>query len=187
MAGSIFMGGGIVALHYIAMSAMRLRGHVPLFSRARDSFGPARDRGFLDGLMAGVLLSGRGPGRWKRKIASALLMGAAIVSMHYTAMAAASFTPSATPPDLSHAVSISTLGIAGISGVPVMVLVLTLLTSMADRLQEQKTLLDELFEQAPDAVALVNGHDRVVRINREFTRIFGYAPEEALGRRLMAI
>jgi PAS domain S-box-containing protein len=124
------------------------------------------------------------PGRWRRKISSALLMGAAIVSMHYTAMAAASFTPSAIPPDLSHAVSVSALGIAGLSGVPALVLVVTLLTSMVDRLEKQRALLDELFEQAPSAVALLNSRDGAVRINREFTRLFGYTPSEVLGRRL---
>jgi hypothetical protein len=44
-----------------------------------------------------------------------------------------------------------------------MVLVITLVTSIVDRLQEQKTLLDELFEQAPDAVALVNGNDFICK------------------------
>jgi len=53
-----------------------------------------------------------------------------------------------------------------------------------DRFQERKTLLDELFEQAPSAVALVNNQDRVVRVNREFTRMFGYTPPEVLGHRL---
>src|SRR5580698_5524527 len=105
-------------------------------------------------------------------------MGAAIFSMHYTAMAAASFTPSAIPPDLSHSVSVSALGLAGISGVPALVLVVTLLTSMVDRLQTQRALLDELFEQAPSAVALLNSRDGVVRINREFTRLFGYTLSE---------
>ena len=124
------------------------------------------------------------PGRQIRKAGSSLAMGIAIVSMHYTAMAASTFTSSTAPPDLSHAVSISTLGIAGFSGVPIMVLALTILTSMLDRLQQQKTLLDELFEQMPEAVALVDGTERVLRINREFTRIFGYTPQEALGRRL---
>jgi PAS domain S-box-containing protein len=65
-----------------------------------------------------------------------------------------------------------------------MVLVVALLTSLADRLQEQRALLDELFEQAPQAVALMNMDDRVVRVNREFTRLFGYTPQEALGRHL---
>jgi hypothetical protein len=62
LVGSVFMGGGIVAMHYIAMFSMRPRGHVPLFSVARGSFGPARGRWFLDGLIASVLRSGRGAG-----------------------------------------------------------------------------------------------------------------------------
>jgi PAS domain S-box-containing protein len=119
-----------------------------------------------------------------RKAASALLMATAIRSMHYTAMAGASFTPSAAAPDLCHAVSISFLDTVGITIVTLMVLVVALLTSLADRLREQRVLLDELFEQAPQAVALMNMDDRVVRVNREFTRLFGYTPQEALGRHL---
>jgi PAS domain S-box-containing protein len=60
-------------------------------------------------------------------------MGTAIPVMHYTGMAAVSFTPSAMPTDLSHAISISTLGTAGIAAVSFVVLGLALLTSWADR------------------------------------------------------
>src|SRR6202030_235765 len=123
-------------------------------------------------------------GRRMRKAASALLLGAAIVSMHYTAMAAASFTRTAMVPDLSNSVSISLLGIAGIGGVSAMILLVALVTSLVDRLQQQRTLLDELFEQMPQAVALRNADRRIVRVNREFTRIFGYSPQEAFGRQL---
>src|ERR1700722_12136102 len=63
------------------------------------------------------------------KLTGALVMGAAIPVMHYTGMAAASFTPSAMPADLSHAVSISALGTAGIAAVTFVVLGLALLTS----------------------------------------------------------
>ena len=45
-------------------------------------------------------------------------------------------------------------------------------------------LLDVLFEQAPQAIALMNVDTRVVRVNREFTRVFGYTPQETLGRPL---
>ncbi|HKA18859.1 MAG TPA: sigma 54-interacting transcriptional regulator, partial [Blastocatellia bacterium] len=51
-----------------------------------------------------------------------------------------------------------------------------------EQLTIQKAQLDELFEQAPEGVVLLDVEDRVVRINSEFTRIFGYTPEEALGR-----
>jgi PAS domain S-box-containing protein len=39
-----------------------------------------------------------------------------------------------------------------------------------------------LFEQAPQAVALMSVDNRIIRVNREFTRIFGYSPQEAEGR-----
>ncbi|HEV8262753.1 MAG TPA: PAS domain-containing protein, partial [Burkholderiales bacterium] len=49
-------------------------------------------------------------------------------------------------------------------------------------LLRQKTYLDELFELAPDAVVLTTiRNPRILRINREFTRIFGYTSEEAVG------
>jgi signal transduction histidine kinase len=67
-------------------------------------------------------------------------MGAAIPVMHYTGMAAASFTPSGMPVDLSHAVSISTLGTAGIAAATFIVLGLALLTSWVDRRFATQTL-----------------------------------------------
>jgi len=184
LTGSVFMGGAIVALHYIGMYAMRgaaARRYSTVLAALSILLAIA---GSWMSLWLAFFFRDEAPGRRRQKIYSALLLGAAIVAMHYTAMAAASFTPSAVPPDLSHAVSVSTLGIAGISGVPAMVLVITLLTSILDRLEEQKTLLNELFEEAPSAVALENSRDSIVRINREFTRIFGYAPAEVLGSRL---
>jgi len=42
--------------------------------------------------------------------------------------------------------------------------------------EKQQAHLDELFEQAPEAIVLLDLQDRVVRINREFSRIFGYRP-----------
>lgn len=41
---------------------------------------------------------------------------------------------------------------------------------------------NELFEQAPEAAALLSTDDRIVRVNREFTRMFGYEAEEVLQR-----
>jgi PAS domain S-box-containing protein len=47
---------------------------------------------------------------------------------------------------------------------------------------KQTSLLDELFKQAPDALAVLSTDDRIVRVNREFTRLFGYEPDEVLQR-----
>jgi PAS domain S-box-containing protein len=48
--------------------------------------------------------------------------------------------------------------------------------------KKQTAYLDELFELAPEAIVLRDVHNRVVRINREFTRLFGYTSEEFVGR-----
>src|SRR5207249_2240289 len=89
----------------------------------------------------------------REKLAGAVVMGAAIPVMHYTGMAAASFTPTGMPADLSHAVGISTLGTAGIAAVTFIVLGLALLTSWVDRrfavqtleLQEKKLQRSEAY------------------------------------------
>ena len=73
-------------------------------------------------------------------------MGAAICLMHYTGMAAVTFTRGNAPPDLSHALSISYLGIVAIGAVTVVVLGLTVVTSIVDRLQRQNALLQRSLD-----------------------------------------
>ena len=46
--------------------------------------------------------------------------------------------------------------------------------------QEQTSRWDELFEQAPEAIAVLSTDNRIVRVNKEFTRMFGYEPDELL-------
>ncbi len=184
LGGGLFMGAGISALHYIAMESMRLQAMCH-YSLALVALSVVFAIAFsLISLWLTFLFRVEAGGRRLRKVASALLMGAAISIMHYTGMAAVTYMPSAEVPDLSHAVSISSLGIAGIGATTMMVLEFALLTSLVDRLQKQRALLDELFEQAPQAIALKNSDNQVVRVNREFTRIFGYDSQEVLGRSL---
>jgi two-component system, sensor histidine kinase and response regulator len=74
------------------------------------------------------------PREWGwQKATSSLVMGTAILAMHDTGMAAASFAPSAAVPDLNHAIDVSTLGTAGIVIVAFMVLSLAVVTSIIDR------------------------------------------------------
>jgi PAS domain S-box-containing protein len=54
-----------------------------------------------------------------------------------------------------------------------------------EELKKQTAHLDELFELAPHAVVLVDAEVQVIRVNREFTRMFGYTAEEAVGRPLL--
>jgi PAS domain S-box-containing protein len=49
-------------------------------------------------------------------------------------------------------------------------------------LRVQEASLEELFRSAPEGIVVVSGEDRIGRMNEEFARMFGYSPEEALGR-----
>src|SRR5437660_3167141 len=68
-----------------------------------------------------------------RKVGSAGIMGAAVSAMHYMGMAAASFLPSSSRPNLSHTVNISSLGTLGIGIVTLIVLGLAVLTCAVER------------------------------------------------------
>jgi PAS domain S-box-containing protein len=153
LAGSVLMGAGISSMHYIGMAAMRLPAVCQF-----DSFLVVLSVVFavlisLAALSITFHFRDEKKGiRWE-KLAGAVVMGTAIPVMHYTGMTAASFTPSSMTADLSHAVSISTLGTAGIAAVTFIVLGLALLTSWMDRrfaaqtleLQEEKLQRSEAF------------------------------------------
>src|ERR1700730_12043109 len=46
----------------------------------------------------------------------------------------------------------------------------------------REALLDKLFATVPEAIVVLDTDDSILRVNPEFTRIFGHAEEEALGR-----
>jgi PAS domain S-box-containing protein len=191
VAGSVLMGAGIASMHYIGMAAMRL----PAICQFNSSL-------VVMSVVFAVLISfaalwiafhfrDEKVGIVREKLAGALVMGAAIPVMHYTGMAAASFTPSGVPADLSHAVSISILGTTGIAAVTFVVLGLALLTSSVDRrfaaqtleLQEEKLQRSEAYLAEAQRLThtgswawRVAGGD-ALHLSEEWYRIHGFDPE----------
>ena len=51
-----------------------------------------------------------------------------------------------------------------------------------EELHVQKTYFEKLFNSAPEAIALHNEKDLIIDINDEFTKMFGYSREEAIGK-----
>lgn len=49
-------------------------------------------------------------------------------------------------------------------------------------LQKSETLLNSLFESAPDAAILVDSTSQIVRVNQQAEQLFGYRREELFGR-----
>jgi diguanylate cyclase (GGDEF)-like protein/PAS domain S-box-containing protein len=132
VAGSAVMGGGIAAMHYIGMAAMRCSA-VIIYDRRIVALSILL--AVVVSLVA-LILAFRVRDEQRvslRKIISALVMGSAIPLMHYTGMWSASFRSSAVPPDLTHAVGVSALGVIAISAASFLVMAGAIISSFFDR------------------------------------------------------
>jgi two-component system sensor histidine kinase/response regulator len=191
--GSIFMGSGIAGMHYIGMAAMRLPAMCQ-YSRVTVAISVAL--AMVISLVAlWLTFHFRGEtksGGW-RKALSAVVMGAAVPVMHYTGMAAASFTPAMWGRgELAHALSISSLGVVSIILVTFMVLGLTVLTSLVDRrfsaqaleLESSEKRYRQILETAWDAFIGMDSKGIIADWNAKAEATFGWSREEVLGRSL---
>jgi PAS domain S-box-containing protein len=184
LAGSVLMGAGIASMHYIGMAAMRLPAVCQF-----NSFLVILSVVFavlisLAALWITFHFRDKKKGIDWKKVAGAAVMGAAIPVMHYTGMAAASFTPSGMPADLSHAVSVSLLGTAGIVAITFIVLGLALLVSWMDRrfaaqtlelkLQQSEAFLSEAQRLSHTGSLYWNVATGEVSWSDEMFRIFEY-------------
>jgi PAS domain S-box-containing protein len=185
-AGSVLMGAGIAAMHYTGMAAMRLPA-------------TARWNQLLVALSVVIAIVVSAVALWLsfhyghgqreawtwRKLGSAVIMGLAIPSMHYTGMAAATFvsSPGLTLPD--SAIAASELVTLGIAGTTVLVLGLAVLTSVVARYGEAqlRASADQLRNRErqlaeAQAIAHVGSWEWELSANRvtwsdELYRIFG--------------
>jgi two-component system sensor histidine kinase/response regulator len=177
--GSIPMGAGIAAMHYLGMDAMRLAA-MCRFDNALVALSVvlAIVISFAALWLAFRSRVERRGGAW-RKITSSVVMGAAIPVMHYTGMAAASFVSSDEVPNLTHAVNVSTLGMTRIVTVTLLVLGLAVVASLFDRrYSAQKDFSKSIVESLPGIFYLINEHGRLVRWNDNFIDLSGYSATE---------
>jgi two-component system, sensor histidine kinase and response regulator len=121
IAGSSLMATGIAGMHYTGMAAMRM----PAMHRWNTTF-------VVLSVVIAVVVSLAALGltfmfredkpEKSAKIICSVIMGFAIPAMHYTGMAAVSYTPMTEAPDLTNALDISVLGNAAIIVVTFVVL-----------------------------------------------------------------
>ncbi len=189
--GSLSMGGGISAMHFVGMEAMRLpaamhnRPPIVILSVA------------LAIVIAGLalILSCRVKNHEKvtiYKIGSALLMGLAIPGMHYTAMRAAVFTPTSLPVYSAYATEISSLGVFVITGSTMLVLLLVVAAAFVDRLllaQQAvgaailagETNFRNLTEALPQIIWTAGPDARTQTFNRRWFEYTGLTEEQSQG------
>jgi diguanylate cyclase (GGDEF)-like protein/PAS domain S-box-containing protein len=119
--GSAVMGGGIAAMHYIGMDAMRCAAAIQYDWRIVGlSIALAVAISFVALKLAFRVRDEKRATR--RKVISAVVMGSAIPLMHYTGMWAATFHPSKMAPNLVNTISISTIGLVAITASSLFVL-----------------------------------------------------------------
>jgi PAS domain S-box-containing protein len=195
--GSIFMGGGIATMHYTGMAAMRLSAmchwSLPLVIL---SILVAVVISFVALLLTFYFRGDLSAWSWL-KVSSALVMGAAIPVMHYTGMAAATFTSTTltlAQADTAHAVTVSALSIAGIIVVTFLVLGLAVLTSLAGRRfsaqaveLEASARLAAIVESSDDAIIGKSLDGIILSWNSGAERMFGYSAQEALGKPMLML
>jgi diguanylate cyclase (GGDEF)-like protein len=165
VAGAVLMGLGIAAMHYLGMAAMRMQPGIdydPLWFTASIAIAIG-----AAGAALWIAFRLRIEGRNTRRLrgAASLVMGLAIVGMHYTGMAAARF-----PLDslcgavidggidaqwLAVLVIVTTLGTIGIA----------LVASLFDRQMRERTgLLAESLERANDKLLQAALHDPLTQL-----------------------
>jgi PAS domain S-box-containing protein len=183
---SLVMGGGIASMHYIGMAAMRL----PAMMRWNYTIVALSVVIAVVVSLVAMWLAFRFRSETREiaplKIASAGVMGLAVVAMHYTGMAAATFVPSTLPVDLSRTVAISSLGIIGIILVTFAALLFSAVTSvLVRRMSAQSIKLrasDEryrrFFERSLSGVYEATLDGRLLECNTAFARILGYSSRE---------
>jgi diguanylate cyclase (GGDEF)-like protein/PAS domain S-box-containing protein len=193
--GSIFMGGGIAAMHYVGMTAMRMS--------AMCHFSPALVIlsvilavviSFVAILLSFRLREDKSPWCW-RKLTGALIMGLAIPVMHYTGMAAVSFMPTHDTPAMPHALGISSLGVTGIVIVTFIVLGVVLVTSFADRrfssqaveLRSSENRYRHIIETTLDAFVEVDLSGSITDWSTQAEATFGWRRSEIVGQSISRI
>jgi len=184
LAGSSFVGLGIVGMHFTAMTGMQLAA-VPVYDLKIVAF--ANLSTFVFGFSA-LLLAFHPIAECIppniRKIGSAILCGIAIDSLHYTAMAAVKFYPSVkllakqSPENDDYVLALS------ISIAALIILVLaSLASSFGQKLSAESaraTALQSLYDSAPDAYVTITADGRIKSINQYGAEALGYSKEELM-------
>lgn len=195
LAGGVAMGVGIASMHYVGMAAMRMAAELSYYPPlVALSFAIA-----VGASVAALWLAGRfsregREGALLAKGFSGLLLGAAIVGMHYTGMAAARFSAGGGPQEGGAVVGSATLG-GAVGSATLVVLGVALACSMVDRrfaaqaaeLAETERLYDSLFEQSVDQLLIHDPGGRILEANSEACRALGYSREELLSLRISEI
>jgi PAS domain S-box-containing protein len=185
----VFMGVGIVAMHYTGMAAMRMPADIrydPVLVTLSVLIA-------IGASVAALWLAFRTALTWQRLLA-AVVMGSAISGMHYTGMAAATFIADPGMDGARGVPSLEQTDLAlSIAAITFVILLLTLVESTFDRrlaeqetalLRESEAQLRKLYHETPLPLHAVGVDGRIEQVSDSWLKLLGYPREDTTGRHL---
>jgi PAS domain S-box-containing protein len=192
VAAGVFMGLGVAAMHYVGMAAMRMAAEI--------HYTPGL---FILSIVIAVVAASAAlwlaftMEAWWHKLASALIMGAAIAGMHFTGMAAAYYRPIAADPAATQMNLPPQFMALGIATAAFYVLCLGLLSAVADRrlsataaegakaLRQSERRHHSLVQNSSDIIAILDDRGAFTYCSQSSQRILGYSATWLIGHRLV--
>ena len=185
LAGSVLMGSGIAGMHYIGMAAMRLPAECHYSPRlVLLSIALAVAISFVALRLAFHFRHETRSWDWKKAM-GAVVMGTAVPVMHYTAMAAASFTALAAPEIANgrtfrigtEGVILSTLVVLGVALVTVVLD--KRFSEQASELEASERRLRSIFEGAEIGIAIEEiASGKITAVNPAYLKMLDCSREE---------
>jgi PAS domain S-box-containing protein len=185
----IFMGLGIVAMHYTGMAAMR--GHAEL---DYDILFVALSVVIAIGASTAALwLAFQTTDPWQ-KLAAALVMGLAISGMHYTGMEAAIFTAHGSTPEAAANTRLDQTNLAlVVAGVTFVVLTFASIASLSQQKRAEEALRESeerwraVFENNPTMYFMLDTAGTIVDVNPFGAEKLGYTVDELVGHPVLSV
>jgi PAS domain S-box-containing protein len=182
---SIFMGFAIAGMHYTGMAGMRMSGDIsydPLLVAA--SVAIAVVVSFVALSVTRTLVDhGSDKRAWLKKLGASVVLGGAVVGMHYTGMAAANITPGPADwrPTDNLVLGTYQLGLV-VAIISVALLVLALFATQFERWTiATRSKFENLLELAPQVVWFAEGDGRITYCNPYWYDFTGLSRRETLG------
>jgi diguanylate cyclase (GGDEF)-like protein len=184
--GGVIVGLGIAAMHYTGMLALEPPGRItwlPFLVVASVAFG------VVFGSLA-LFAAAKREG-WRSMLVSAVLLTLAIISTHFTAMAAVVFVPDLRRGFGKAALSPSELSLF-VGGAAVLLLGMCLVAALSDRyaknkLRQQKILLDTAIENMSQGLCMFGADGRIILFNERYSRMLNLPPAWLVGKSLLDV
>ncbi len=189
LAAGLFMGLGVVAMHYMGMAAMRMAVGI---TYDRMWFGVSVLIA-IGAATAALWLASHNRGQ-AEKAAAALVMGSAIAGMHYAGMKAATFTGLGAA-TARHVASVGQTTLAvGVFAASFLILLFSLVAAMFDRrfaslaereaiaLRASEERFRSLYRGTPLPLHSLDQQGRIEQVSNTWLDLLGYERDEVVGR-----